>query len=158
VTLDGATRWLASEEGFARIQLRSASEPAEGEPETTAAPPRTSVPGVVVRAAVDTLSPLVAGIGDAEIPVVASGGALYDAPDDARPGEAVIRYAEADRLRLAGYLWPELPGRLAGTTHLWTEEVGDGRIIAFAGDPNFRAMLRGVLPVFANAVFLGGSY
>ncbi|HSH46094.1 MAG TPA: hypothetical protein VK966_09570, partial [Longimicrobiales bacterium] len=62
-----------------------------------------------------------------------------------------------DRLRLAGYLWPEVPPRVAGSVYLWTERVGGGRVIAFAGEPNFRAFWRGLLPVFANAVFLGGS-
>jgi hypothetical protein len=36
--------------------------------------------------------------------------------------------------------------------------VGSGRIISFAGDPNFRDMWRGMLPLFANAVLLGGSF
>ncbi len=157
VTLGGATRWLASEDGFARLEARSLADPVEGQDETEPSL-RASVPGVVVRAAVDTLSPLVAGIRDTEIPVVVSGGTVFDAPEDARPGEAVVHYVDADRLRLAGHLWPEIPARLAGATYLWTEEVGQGRIIAFAGDPNERDMLRGLLPLFAHAVFLGGSF
>ena len=64
----------------------------------------------------------------------------------------------ASGLRLAGYLWPEAPARLAGTPYLWTERVGRGRVIAFAGDPNYRDLWRGMLPLFANAVFLGGSF
>jgi hypothetical protein len=36
--------------------------------------------------------------------------------------------------------------------------VGSGRVIGFAGDPNFRGMMRGSLPLFANAVFLGGTW
>ncbi|HUE76596.1 MAG TPA: hypothetical protein VMM83_01520, partial [Longimicrobiales bacterium] len=90
-------------------------------------------------------------------PVLLFSDRIYEAPSDLRAGEAVIRYAELPRLRLAGYLWPEVPARVAGTPYLWTEGVGRGRIIGFAGDPNFRAMYRGLLPLFANAVFLGGS-
>ena len=56
------------------------------------------------------------------------------------------------------YLWPEVPARLANTPYLWTERVGAGRVIAFAGDPNFRDMWRGLLPLFGNAVLLGGSF
>ena len=70
----------------------------------------------------------------------------------------MIRYADEDRLRLAGFVWPEVPARVAGTPYLWTERVGAGRVIGFTGDPNFRAMWRGLLPLFANAVFLGGSF
>jgi hypothetical protein len=36
--------------------------------------------------------------------------------------------------------------------------VGSGRVIGFTGDPNFRAMWRGLVPLFANAVFLGGTF
>jgi hypothetical protein len=69
----------------------------------------------------------------------------------------VLAYAAADRLRLAGYLWPEVPERVAGSPALWTERIGAGRVIAFTADPNFRMLWRGLLPVFANSVFLTGS-
>jgi hypothetical protein len=55
-------------------------------------------------------------------------------------------------------LWPEVPARLAGTPYLWTESVGSGRVIGFAADPNFRDLWRGLLPLFGNAVFLGGAF
>jgi hypothetical protein len=42
--------------------------------------------------------------------------------------------------------------------YLWTERVGRGRVVGFAGDPNFRDLNRGLLPVFANAVYFGASY
>jgi hypothetical protein len=83
---------------------------------------------------------------------------IFTVPRDVRPGEIVARFAPEPRLRLAGYLWPEVPGRLAGSPYLWTESVGRGRIIAFAGDPTFRDMWRGLLPLFGNAVLLGRSF
>jgi hypothetical protein len=82
---------------------------------------------------------------------------IYTVPADLAAGEAVIRYAPVARLRMSGYLWPEVPERLAGSPYLWTERVGQGRVIAFAGDPNFRDIWRGLLPLFANAVLLGPS-
>ncbi len=154
ITLDAATAWLASADGFSRLTARPEPEPAEGE---TGAPLPTSVPGAILRTVADTLSPIMAGIEDREIPVLLFGSRVYQAPDDARPGEVVLRYADEDRLRLAGYLWPEIPARVAGTPYLFTEGLGSGRLIAFTGDPNFRAMWRGLLPLFANAVFLGGA-
>ena len=83
---------------------------------------------------------------------------IYTTPRDVRAGEVVLRLAPADRLRLSGYLWPEVPARLAESPVLWTESVGRGRVIAFAGDPNFRDLFRSHLPLFANALFLGGSF
>jgi hypothetical protein len=82
---------------------------------------------------------------------------VYTPPRDLRAGEAVVRYAAEPRLRLSGYLWPEAPARLAGTPYLWTERAGRGRVIGFAGDPNFRDLWRGLLPLFANAVLVGPS-
>jgi len=156
ITLDAATAWLASERaGLARLRMRRDTVRADS---TGGAPLPASVPGAIVRALPDTLSPLLAGIRDADIPVLVNSDRIYEAPRDLRPGEVVLRYAPVDRLRLAGYLWPEVPERLAETPYLWTERVGRGRVIGFAGDPNFRDQWRGLLPVFANAVFLGGSF
>jgi hypothetical protein len=152
VTLDAATAWLASDNGFGRLGTRKVTERADGEP---GAPLPASVPGAILRARADALSPLLAGVEHAEIPVLLFGSTVYEAPSDVRPGEVVLRYADLDRLRLGGYLWPEVPERVAGSPYLWSERLGSGRIVAFAGDPNFRGMWRGLLPLFANAVFLG---
>ncbi|MBV9772986.1 MAG: hypothetical protein JO040_03510, partial [Gemmatimonadetes bacterium] len=156
ITLDRATEWLASERlGLARLRVRRDTTRADG---AEGAPLPAEVPGAIVRATVDTLSPLLAGVRQAEIPALVFSDRIYQAPRDLRPGEAVVRFAALPRLRLAGYLWPEVPARLAGTPWLWTEKVGRGRVIGFAGDPNFRDMWRGMLPLFANAVFLGPSF
>ena len=150
VTLDGATSWLARESlGLSRFRMKSER------PDSGHAPLPANVPGAIVRVVADTLSPLMAGVRDTEFPVMAQGNRIYQTPPDLRPGEVVLRHAPASRLRIAGYLWPEVPARLAGTPYLWTERVGRGRVIAFAGDPNFRDLWRGLLPLFANAV-LGG--
>jgi len=154
ITLEGATAWLARESvGLTRLRPRADSGSAGG-----MAPLPVSIPGAIVRVTADTLSPLMAGIRDIEFPVMANGSFVLATPRNLRPGEAVARYAPAARVRLAGYLWPEGAGRLADTPYLWTERVGGGRIIAFAGDPNFRDLWRGLLPLFGNAVFLGGSF
>ena len=116
------------------------------------------VPGAILRVHADTLSPLLAGVLDAELPVLMNSGTIITAPKDLRAGEVVLRYAPLPQLHLSGYVWPELPERIAGSPYLWTERLGSGRVIAFAGDPNWRDMYRGLLPIFANAVFLGGSY
>jgi hypothetical protein len=156
ITIDDATEWLASERlGLARLRTRTDSTRADS---STGAPLPAEVPGAMVRAAIDTMSPLTAGMGEREIPVQYFSDRIYKAPRDVAPGEVVVSYAPERRLRLAGYLWPEVPARLAETPYLWTERVGRGRVIGFAGDPNFRDLLRGLLPLFGNAVLLGGSF
>ena len=102
------------------------------------------------------MSPLLAGVrGD--IPVLVNSDRAFNPPKDLRAGEAVVRFAPTARLRLSGYLWPEMPGRLGESVYEWTERVGRGRVIAFAGEPNFRDHFRGLLALFANAVLLGPS-
>ncbi|HLL45988.1 MAG TPA: hypothetical protein VK399_04745 [Longimicrobiaceae bacterium] len=156
VTLDAATGWLASERtGLSRFRARRDSVRADS---AQGAPLPANVPGAIVRTQADTLSPLLAGVNAAELPVLVFSDRIYAAPRDLRPGEAVVRYAPLPRLRMAGYLWPEVPARLAGTPYLWTERVGRGRVIGFAGDPNFRDLWRGLLPLFANSVFFGPSF
>ncbi|HET9441132.1 MAG TPA: M14 metallopeptidase family protein [Longimicrobiales bacterium] len=156
ITLDGSTNWLASERvGISRLRARRDTTRADNEP--GAALP-AAVPGAIVRALSDTLSFLTIGVRDRELPVLIFSDRIYRAPNDVRYGEVVLRYAPQNRLRMAGYLWPEVPQRLAGSPYLWTERVGRGRVIAFAGDPNFRAMWRGLLPIFANAALLGASF
>jgi hypothetical protein len=156
ITLDAATDWLATEStGLARIRIRRDSTRADS---AGGAPLRGGVPGAIVRAVADTLSPLLAGIRPAELPVLINGERVLTAPRNLRAGEIAIRLAPVNRLRIAGYLWPEQPARFADSPWLWTESVGSGRVIAFAGEPNFRDLWRGMLPLFANAVFLGGSF
>lgn len=156
VTLDGSTAWLAGEKvGISRLRARRDSTRADGEP---GAPPPAGVPGAIVRVQADTLSPLTAGVDELEFTGLVFSDRVYKTPKDFRPGEVVVKYAPAKNIRVAGYMWPEVPERLAGTPFLWTERVGRGRVIAFAGDPNFRDMWRGMLPLFANAVLLGGSF
>lgn len=155
VTMEAATTWLASERtGLARIRVRRDSTRADS---TGGAPLSASVPGAMARATIDTLSPLLAGIRDAELAVLVNGSTILTTPRDLRAGEAVVRYAPADRLRLSGYFWPEVPARLGGAPYLWTESVGRGRVIAFAGDPNYRDIWRGLYPLFVNAVLIGPS-
>jgi hypothetical protein len=155
VTLDAATSWLATERlGLSRFRLRRDSTRADS---TGGAPLPASVPGAILRARGDTLSWMLAGVTTREIPVLINSERVYQTPRDLRAGEVVLRLAPLSELRLAGYLWPEMPERLAETPFVWTESVGQGRVIGFAGDPLFRDMWRGLLPIFANAVLLGAS-
>jgi hypothetical protein len=156
ITIDGATSWVASPTtNLVRIRARRDSTRADS---AGGAPLPGSVPGAIVRVTGDTLSPLLAGVFQPDFAVLVNSDRVYTLPRDLHSGEAVVRFAELGRLRLSGYLWPEMPERLALSPYLWTERVGRGRVIAFAGDPNFRDQWRGLLPLFANAVLLGGSF
>ncbi len=156
ITIDAASAWVAQERvGLVRTRVKRDSTRADS---TGGAPLPAALPGVLARATIDTLSPLLAGITQLEIPVFLNSDRVYSVPKDLAAGEAVIRLAPANRVRLAGYFWPEMPVRVAGSPYLWTERAGRGRVILFAHDPVYRDQLRGTLPLFANAVLLGGTF
>lgn len=156
ITLDGATAWVAQEKvGLVRTRVQRDSVRADS---AGGAPLPASLPGVLARATYDTLSPIMAGVAGGEIPVFANSDRILTVPKDLRAGEAVIRFAPENRVRLAGYFWPEMPAKIALSPYLWTERAGRGRVIAFAHDPVYRDLYRGLLPVFTNAVLLGGTF
>lgn len=156
ITLDGATSWVAQERvGLVRTRVKRDSVRADS---AGGAPLPASLPGVIARATIDTLSPLLAGVSAGEIPVFANSDRVLTVPKDLAAGEAVIRFAPENRVRWSGYFWPEMPAKVALSPYLWTERAGRGRVIAFAHDPVYRDLYRGLLPIFANAVLLGGSF
>lgn len=156
ITIDAATGWLATERlGLSRVRVRRDSTRADS---AGGAPLASDVPGAIARASGDTLSPLMAGIMQTEFPVLVNSDRVLTVPKDLSAGEAVVRFAPENRVRLAGFFWPESAGRLSESPYVWTERVGRGRVIAFAHDPNYRDLWRGLLPLFANAVLLGGSF
>jgi hypothetical protein len=156
VTLDAATAWVTQERvGLVRTRIKRDSVRADS---SGGAPLPGGLPGVLARATFDTLSPIMAGVEAGEIPVFANSDRILTVPKDLSAGEAVIRFAPENRVRLSGYFWPEMSAKVAGSPYLWTERAGRGRVIAFAHDPVYRDLYRGLLPIFANAVLLGGSF
>ena len=100
-----------------------------------------------------------AGHATAELPVLVNSSRIYVEPEGPPDSDrrVVVRYAAGERVRLSGHAWPETLERLPGAVFLYEQEVGNGRIIAFAEDPNYRAYWRGANRLFLNAVVLGPS-
>ncbi len=71
------------------------------------------------------------------------------------PVQVAVRFAPADRLHLAGLLWPEGAGRLARTAYATREEVGRGQVILFLGEPDFRGWTVGTRRLLQNAILYG---
>ena len=117
-----------------------------------------NVPGAVFEARLDTLRRMTAGYGGAALPVLVNSSRLLLPPDGppASRQRVIATYAPERPLR-AGHAWPETLDRIPGAVYAYEERVGDGRVILFAEDPNFRAYHRGVNRLFLNAVVLGPS-
>ena len=67
-------------------------------------------------------------------------------------------YAGKESLRLSGLAWDEALGGLAHKAFLIDQPIGEGHIVAFAEDPNFRAFTEATMLLFANAVVLGPAF
>ncbi len=112
-----------------------------------------AVPGAILRVVLDTEHWLSAGT-DGEIGALVDGSRVFS-PIKLGDGTNVGRYAELEDLVLSGVVWQEARPQLASKAFLIHEPVGDGQIIAFAEDPNYRAYAEATQLIFMNAVLLG---
>ncbi len=119
---------------------------------------RFSVPGALMRVTIDPARWLSAGY-ERELPVLVNSNRIYLPPDEPPSAgrRVVARYGAKGALRISGHAWPETLDRLPEAVYVYEERVGQGRVIAFAEDVNFRAYFRGANRLFLNAVILGPS-
>ena len=58
-------------------------------------------------------------------------------------------------VRMSGLLWPEAAQRIANSAYLTRERLGNGQVILFSGQPNFRGAALGTNRLLLNAIVLG---
>ena len=107
----------------------------------------TNAPGTLIRVALDPDSPLADGVGDLD-------WVMYEDDDVMRPGlgDAVATFpAEGDDAFATSGLTLGISA-LSGTTAVADEAVGNGRVVSFAFDPNFRAWTQGTQRLLWNAI------
>jgi len=157
VALATAVDWVA-EQGLLDLTERSApidslvADAAYGElPRAYGA---HQIGGAILRARVDTTHPVAYGL-PAELPVFRTHESFHE--PTGRPGRDVAVYAEDEPL-WSGYLSEARREQAAGAAAVMAGRHGDGRIVAIADDPNFRAFWYGTNRLFLNAVFLGGTF
>jgi len=118
--------------------------------------PPDFAPPILLRTRVDSEHWLAAGLGE-NLTVVGGGRRIFH-PMTRDEGHNVIRYAAADHLLASGYLWSENRKQLAFKPYAMVRRHGRGVVIAFSGDPNFRAYVNGLHLLMANAVFRGAAH
>ncbi len=149
-----AARWLIARE---LIDEKTKASP----PDTTDLPyelvPTTRgaqrIGGAIFAGELDTTHPLAFGYGG-ETPLFRNHEIFFE--PSAVPGATVARYTSSPLM--SGYISPERHGELAGTAALIARRLGDGAVILFADNPNFRAFWYGTNGLFLNAVFFGGAF
>ena len=107
--------------------------------------------GVVASVLLDDAHWLSAGVGERTTLMLRTGNAYLT--DDSVEVAGLLD--DEQRMRLAGFLWPEAKHWWANTAVLMRDRIGDGQIIAFTDDPCFRAYFHGTGRIFLNAVLLG---
>ena len=179
VTIGEASRWAASEKvGL----LEARSEMRDGKPEggdekdkekdkksgdssvpfnyeKAILPERErpeNTPGAVLRVNLDTEHWLASGT-DGAIQAIVEGQRVFT-PVKLDQGTNVGVFATKDRLVASGLVWDEARDQLAQKAFLVEQPIGDGHIIAFAEDPNYRAFAEATELLFINGVLLGPAH
>jgi hypothetical protein len=178
ITLGEASRWAAREK-VALLDTRT--ELRDGRPETDGSegdkskkdgePPKPfdlekavqpererpeNTPGAVLRVQLDSEHWLASGAGD-EVQAIVDGQRVFT-PIKLDKGRNVGLYAPTDRLVASGLVWDEARDQLARKAFLIEQPMGRGHIVAFAEDPNYRALTEASELLFANAVLLGPAH
>jgi hypothetical protein len=110
--------------------------------------------GAILRTDLDPSHWLTFGI-NSPLPVFVNTGFVYLADEDV---EVAARFAPAERLRLAGLAWREGRERWSESAYATRENVGNGQIILFAGQPDFRGYFYDGERLLLNAIFLGPGF
>jgi hypothetical protein len=113
-------------------------------------------PGALLRVTIDTDHWLSAG-QDNETQVMIEGSRVF-APIKLNSGRNVGIYGKKENLIASGLIWPEGQDLLVQKPFLMHQPFGQGDVIAFAEDPNYRAFTEGTMLLFMNAVLLGPGY
>ncbi len=115
-----------------------------------------ATPGAILRVELDRRHWLAAG-SDGELGALVESRRIFT-PIRLDKGVNAGVYAGKESLRLSGLAWDEALGGLAHKAFLIDQPIGEGHIVAFAEDPNFRAFTEATMLLFANAVVLGPAF
>jgi hypothetical protein len=115
-----------------------------------------SQPGALLRVMLETDHWLSAG-HDGELAAMIEGNRVF-APLKLDNGRNVAIWAKKERLIASGLVWPEAQDILVNKPFLMHQPWGQGHVIAFAEDANYRAFSEGTMLLFMNAVLLGPGY
>lgn len=107
--------------------------------------------GAIFRAEADLSHPLCFGYTNPFIDLFKSNGVFIEAM--ANPYSAPVRYG-TNPLQ-SGFITSQNYTALKGTASVLVQSVGQGKVIHFADNPNFRAFWLGSMRLFLNAIFLG---
>jgi hypothetical protein len=113
------------------------------------------VPGAFLRATVYDDHFVTFGASGEIMPLINTD--LILAPLKPTDGRNLVNFAQRDLL-VSGFCWPQTLELMAGKPLVLYQSLGSGHVVAFADDPNYRAMTPTTQRFFLNAVFLGPGH
>ena len=154
ISMRTASQWLQSKEIIQEEFVTS--EPAKGPESVPFADSRNlsgaqEIGGSIYMGKLDTTHPLGFGYHNSEIPVYRN-STLFFKPSKNK-SQTPVRYT-ANPL-LGGYVSPANLEKIKQSASLLVSPVGQGRVIHFIDNPNFRGTWFGTNKLFFNAVFFG---
>jgi hypothetical protein len=108
--------------------------------------------GSIFQVDVDVSNPIGFGLTDRKMPVYRNGRTYL--PVSKSPYNTVAQYT-ANPL-IGGYLHKSQLSKVANSAAILVSAEGQGRVILFSDNPNFRAYWYGTNKLFLNALFFGG--
>jgi hypothetical protein len=115
-----------------------------------------AVQGILAVAKTDPEHWLTAGVAPT-VHALVQGRTIYT-PLKLDRGVNAAYFLAPDKLLASGYMWEENRKQLAFKPLAVVERQGQGHVIGFTFDPNFRAYLDGMNVLFLNAVFRGPAH
>ncbi len=93
----------------------------------------------------------------ASLDVFYTGRTILSPPTETQ-GRSLVTFAAKDSLLTSGFCWPTSQELLAETPYVVYRSVGQGHVIGFTDDPNFRAMYPSLQRLFINAAMFGAGH
>ncbi|MDV6315227.1 M14 family metallopeptidase [Idiomarina sp. HP20-50] len=109
------------------------------------------IAGAIFSMDVDTSHPLFFGFPSEQMPVFKNSVAAMEAPES--PFVSVAHYSKQPLM--SGYTDERNREILKGKTNIAAHRFGDGQVIGFADNVNFRAYFWGTAKLLSNAIYLG---
>lgn len=114
------------------------------------------VAGVLLQANVDQEHWLTAGIHK-QVHSIFTGTDIY-APLRISDGRNLVSFAAKEQVLASGYLWQENHEQLAHKPLVMVQPQGQGMVISFTQEPNYRAYMDGMHLLLLNAIFRGSAH
>lgn len=154
ITLKTASEW-AIRQGFTKEKLAKADtaktatrlDYAEAENVEGA----KAIGGIILNADLDMTHPLGFGFSERSISVYRNGKTFLQ--PSATPYNTVMQYTAQPKI--GGYIAKDNLRKVAKSAAVLVAPEGNGRVVLFADNPNFRAFWYGTNKLFLNALFLG---